>query len=352
MTKVSAIGIMSGTSLDGVDIAFCQFSGNFDSTGWKISMAETIPYAKVWREKLSKAPDLSADDLIKLDFEYGRMLGSLAKSFITRHQIEPDFIASHGHTIFHQPQKGYTLQIGHGAALAAESQHKVICDFRSLDVALGGQGAPLVPIGDRLLFGEYAACLNLGGFSNVSFENNGKRVAFDICPVNIALNHFTQMLGYDFDKGGQIAKSGKLNKKLFEKLNTLDYYQQSPPKSLGREWLEKVFLPVIESSNPEIPEILNTLTEHIARQIHESTKDMVQGKILITGGGAENLHLISRIKTYSNHEIVIPDKKLTHFKEALIFALLGYLRLKNQVNTLASVTGASRDSSGGTIYES
>lgn len=342
---------MSGTSLDGVDIAFCRFSGDFNNLRWTIQAAETIPYSDHWKSRLSTAQDLSGPELTKLDFEYGHLLGKLAHSFLARHHLNPDFLASHGHTIFHQPDQGYTLQIGHGGAIATETKLKVVNDFRSPDVALGGQGAPLVPIGDRLLFGDYTACLNLGGFSNISYESKGERRAFDICPVNIVLNHFARQLGYAFDKDGRIAATGKINTRLLDKLNTLDFYRQPPPKSLGREWLANNIFPIIDAFEIEVPDILRTLTEHIARQIHESSRDMLPGKMLITGGGAENVFLVSRIKAYTNHNIVIPEKKLVHFKEALIFALLGYLRLENRANTLASVTGASRDSSGGCIYE-
>ena len=342
--------MMSGTSLDGIDIACCRFSGDFENLQWNIAAAETIPYPVAWKAKLSTAQDLPGAELAKLDFDYGRLLGSLAKSFMARHNLKPDFLASHGHTILHQPLQAYTLQIGHGGAIAAEAKEIVVCDFRSLDVALGGQGAPLVPIGDRLLFGAYSACLNLGGFSNISFEDNGNRFAFDICPVNIALNHFAQNLGYDYDKDGQIAASGIINADLLKKLNALDYYNSPPPKSLGREWVEKKFIPIINGFKIAVPDVLRTLTEHVAIQIQNSSQTINPGKMLVTGGGAENSFLMLRLKAITNHEIVIPDKKLLHFKEALIFALLGLLRLENRVNTLATVTGASHDSCGGCIY--
>ncbi len=351
MKTITAIGIMSGTSLDGLDIACSRFSGSQQNPDWEILYSETVRYTDNWQSRLAKAQHLSGIELAKLDVEYGHYIGSLAKSFITRHNLNPEFIASHGHTIFHQPGHGYTLQVGHGGAIAAETQLKVVCDFRSLDVALGGQGAPLVPIGDRLLFKDYSACLNLGGFSNISYENKGERMAYDICPVNITLNYFAQKLGFDFDEDGQIATSGILNTKLLKKLNSIDYFNQPPPKSLGREWVEKNIIPIIDGFEIETTDILRTLTEHVAFQIHSATRSIAPGTMLLTGGGAENTFLVSRIKAHTNHEIIIPEKKLIHFKEALIFALLGYLRLENRVNTLASVTGANRDSSGGCIYQ-
>jgi anhydro-N-acetylmuramic acid kinase len=342
---------MSGTSLDGVDLTACRFSGDIQNPEWEIVAAETIPYPEAWKLKLANAPGLSGKELTRLDYEYGRYLGNLAKKFAKKHNFKPGFVASHGHTIFHQPARGYTLQIGHGGALAAESTFKVICDFRSLDLALGGQGAPLVPIGDQLLFGDYSACINLGGFSNISFENRGKRMAYDICPVNIALNHYADKIGFTYDENGDTAASGRLNQNLLNTLNSITYYEETPPKSLGREWVEKIFYPLIDKSESSIPDILNTLTEHIAFQIGISTHNIQQGKILITGGGAENTFLISKIREYVKHEIIIPDKQLVHFKEALIFALLGWLRSEGRINTLASVTGAKMDSSGGSIYQ-
>jgi len=341
--------MMSGTSLDGVDIAWCEFFTTPGQTTFKIIDAETIPYPVAWKKNLEAASSLSGLALSKLDREYGTYLANLARSFMQRTGCKPDFIASHGHTIFHQPEQGITLQIGHGSLLASTTRQTVISDFRSLDVALGGQGAPLVPAGDKHLFGHFDFCLNLGGFANISYDINKIRIAYDICPANIALNFFTRKSGFDFDEDGKMAAHGCLNNQLLNTLNDLDFYHKTHPKSLGREWLENNFLPLIDNNIP-VSDILHTLTEHIAIQIANATADFPAGKILTTGGGAENGYLMTRIRNYTQHELVIPDIKLVRFKEALVFAYLGFLRLQNQINTFASVTGAKYNSSGGSIF--
>lgn len=351
MKTETVIGLMSGTSLDGVDIACCEFWESHTKVHFNILAAETIPYPAEWKVKLEKAPSLSGLEITRLDLQYGTYLGKLTNDFIDSNKIRVQWIASHGHTIFHQPDRGFTLQIGHGAAIAAKTGKSIISDFRSLDVALGGQGAPLVPVGDKHLFGEYDFCLNLGGFENISMDIQGKRIAFDICPANTALNHFAEKLGFGFDKNGHLAAQGKLNVDLLEQLNQLDYYSKTPPKSLGREWLETSFLPLINQNIP-ITDVLSTLCEHIAMQTAKTVSGFPLGNLLITGGGAENGFLISRIREHIKHQIVIPDKTLIHFKEALVFAYLGWLRSKNKINTFSSVTGATRDSSGGIIFYS
>lgn len=343
---------MSGTSLDGSDIAFCEFSNHHDKWRFQIVGFETIPYSKSLKAKLRNAHELSGIELSELHVNYGKYLGELVNDFIGRNPCSPQFIASHGHTVFHQPHKGLSLQIGCGAAIAAITGLKVVNDFRSLDVALGGQGAPLVPMGDRLLFGEFDFCLNLGGFANISFENQNQRIAFDICPANIALNHFAAILHLDYDEDGKIAAGGNVDTSLLANLNSLPFYQKDFPKSLGREWLESEFLPLVTKSGISTSDILRTLTEHIAFQISRVIQTRPMGKVLLTGGGADNDFLVSRIQFHSKHQIILPDQKLVHYKEALVFAFLGLLRLSGQVNCLASVTGARKDSSGGSVYRS
>lgn len=348
MDTYKVIGVMSGTSLDGVDVAFCTFK--YDSKKWNyvINKAETYSYDQDWKEKLSSIENKSALELAQTNINYGHYLGKFIKKFISTHNIQPDFISSHGHTIFHQPEKKITVQIGCGSSISAETLLPVICDFRTLDVALGGQGAPLVPIGDKLLFSEYNYCLNLGGFANISFENNNKRKAFDICPVNIALNFLAAQAGKDYDKNGELGKQGSVNNELLEKLNTLDFYQKNPPKSLGKEWLLNNFLPLLHESKISVHDKLRTVYEHIAAEISKCIDS--NGKILITGGGAHNSFLIERIKSHLKNYVFIPDNQTIDFKEALIFAFLGVLRFRNEINTLKSVTGAAQDSVGGCIY--
>lgn len=342
------LGIMSGTSLDGVDLALCEFNNSGTSPEYHLSRAVTIPFKPEWKQKLRNIEAGSAEELASLDFEFGRYLGSLAKDFLKDSAV--DFISSHGHTIFHQPASGFTLQIGSGAAIAATSGFPVVCDFRSTDVALGGQGAPLVPIGDELLFSDFEFCLNLGGIANVSFQFNKMRRAYDICPVNLILNPLAAERGLEFDKGGQLARSGRIISSLLQELNELDYYKIDFPKSLGREWVKDVMLPIIEKYRSEkLEDRLHTSVEHLALMISRSIQDG-RGKLLVTGGGAYNEYLIERLKALTSLSVVLPSSSIIEYKEALIFAYLGMLRWLGKENALSSVTGASRNSCGGAIY--
>ena len=349
-SAIEAIGIMSGTSLDGLDIALCRFGTENEQWDYQILKAETFPYPAEWLKKLSELHQADALSISLANTEYGVWIGQRCNQFLAGRGIKPQLIASHGHTIFHRPDKKMTLQIGSGAAIAAETGLLTVCDFRSQDVALGGNGAPLVPIGDRLLFGDFLACINIGGFANISFENEGERLAWDICPANFILNREAGKLGRKMDESGLIARSGRLNQQLLQQLNNLPYYILPYPKSLGREWVESQILPMLANVESDTASVLRTLVEHIAIQISGALPVNKSGNILITGGGAHNRFLIERIRSLSQHKIMIPDKETVDFKEALIFALLGVLRIKNKHNCLASVTGASRDNCGGAVY--
>lgn len=343
-----ATGLMSGTSLDGLDLAACRF--RLQGGRWEYSFiaTETIDYSAEWRNKLSHAPALSSQDLTRLDREYGDYLGLAVREFHKKHQFIPDFVASHGHTIFHQPGKRFTLQIGHGTNLAVAAGIPAITDFRSTDVAHGGQGAPLVPAGDQHLFGEYASCLNLGGFANISYQETGVRKAGDICPVNIILNHLAAKKGMNYDDQGQLGAAGVLNLTLSEALNSLAFYQQPFPRSLGREWVEEHMMPLLEKF-PDTPENhARTLYDHISQQI---ARYLIPGtEVLVTGGGTYNDYLFAQLQEKSGASLIKPADVLVCYKEALIFAFLGVLRWRNEVNCFASVTGASRDSCAGAIY--
>lgn len=342
------IGLMSGTSLDGLDICYVRFD---DDNYFEILQAETINYSSDWRTKLAEAYKYSAMDLCQLDVEFGYFLGKQVKEFIQRNNIQQvDFVSSHGQTIFHQPQKLFTLQIGNGAAIASRCHQKVVCDFRTQDVVLGGQGAPLVPIGDELLFSHFDACLNLGGFSNISMNRNGIRIAFDICPINIVLNHYSKQLGKEYDVNGVFAEQGKVNNELVDELNELEFYQQSFPKSLGYEWVESKFLTIVDKCDISVEDKLRSCVEHFAIQVQNIFSLYDINNVLITGGGVRNIFFINRLRKLTNVEIFIPNDNLIDFKEALIFAFLGYRRVHNEINCLASVTGASKDHSSGVIY--
>ena len=345
------IGLMSGTSLDGIDLAYINFEIKNNNWFFEIIKSETIPYNSDWITILKTAVDYSPEQLSALNIEYTQLLGTVINDFITKYKIEKlDAVASHGHTILHQPQNGYTLQIGNLPELATYINQKLVCDFRVQDVQLGGQGAPLVPIGDQILFANYDYCLNLGGFSNVSFEENASRIAFDISAVNTVLNFYANQLGLDYDDKGQLAKTGKIHTELLNNLNALEFYQKKHPKSLGFEFVKEVLLPMIENFSIEIKDKLATFTEHIAIQTAQALRNK-KTSLFVTGGGAYNDYLISRIQFYlPEMKIIIPENKILEYKEALIFALLGVLKLRNEINVLKSVTGASQDHSSGFIY--
>ncbi|NCC46606.1 MAG: anhydro-N-acetylmuramic acid kinase [Bacteroidia bacterium] len=346
---VRIIGLMSGTSLDGLDMCYTEFEFKEDKWNYKIIKAQDEQYPLELKQQLATAQNMSALEYARLNSDYGLYLGRRVKEFIENNGLEPDYIASHGHTIFHQPSSRFTAQIGSGAGIAAESGVDTICDFRTTDVALYGQGAPLVPVGDRNLFANFDYCLNMGGFSNISFDSGENRSAYDISPVNYVLIHYTRMVGLEYDKDGEIARSGKVNEKLLSKLDNLDFYTQKGPKSLGREWVEEVVIPLIDSFGLSLEDKLSTFCEHVAVQIGSHIKS---GKVLLTGGGAFNKYLVERMSAKAPQcEYIVPDSLTVNFKEALIFAFLGALYVYDIPSCLKSVTGAKYDNIGGALYK-
>lgn len=343
LASLKLIGVMSGTSLDGLDLAKVSFA-NEDYYQFEIENAITIDYTEEWRDRLRNARFLSGEELMKLDVELGKFIAE---------QININFIlddvaaiSTHGHTVFHQPGNGFTTQIGNLNTIAAITKTKVIGDFRSLDVAKGGQGAPLVPIGDKLLFGMYDFCLNLGGISNVSYEYHNKRIAFDVTPCNIVSNHLANLLGENFDINGELGEMGSFNNELFEALKQWGYYHDSKKTSLGIEDIESSFLPMLEKTGLPVTDQLHTFYHHVGNVL---SRVLTDGRCLVTGGGARNKFLLKCIEEHCSSELVVPSEELIDFKEAVIFAFLGYLRLLNEVNVLASVTGASSNSCSGVI---
>ncbi|GAA3636462.1 anhydro-N-acetylmuramic acid kinase [Flavivirga jejuensis] len=348
--KYSVIGVMSGTSLDGIDVVHTHFELD-DVWFFKISHSETMAYDQKWIRTLKDLVSNSLEELQQIDTDYTNYLSGIIKDFIDKNNIKDiDAICSHGHTALHQPDKGITYQIGNKPTLAKLLSEKVVCDFRVQDVAFGGQGAPLVPIGDALLFSEYDFCLNLGGFANISTDLNDNRIAYDICPVNIVLNHYTKLIGFDYDDGGKIAATGDVNKDLLDRLNNLAFYKEDYPKSLGLEWVHKNVFPLIDSFQLETKDILKTFVNHSAIQIAKEINKKKHAAVLITGGGVYNKYLIDTLKQYSQHKIIIPSNTVIEFKEALIFGFLGVLKLRNEINCLKSTTGASKNHSSGKIY--
>ena len=339
---------MSGTSLDGLDICYAKFTQTDSAWNFEILNCETLPYSSDWEQSLRNAVNLSSEEVLKLNVDYGFYLGEKTSEFISKHKIiNLDLIASHGHTVFHQPKNKFTLQIGNGRAIKSKINKTVIYDFRSQDVILGGNGAPLVPIGDELLFSNFDACLNLGGFSNISLKRNGKRIAFDICPVNIILNDLALKLGKKFDDNGDLARTGLIDYELLDQLNQLKFYQEKAPKSLGIEWINEQVLPLIKTQKTE--DLLASFTEHSAVQIAKILDEFDVKNIFITGGGTYNNYLIEKIRAKTKTEIQIPKKEIIEYKEALIFAFMGVLRSLNLDNVLSSATGSQNDHCSGLV---
>lgn len=350
MKQFHVIGVMSGTSLDGIDLAEIVFTKN-ENWSFQLKACATYAYPKHWVSKLSEAVTFSKKQLKDLDEAYTEYLSAQINKFIEANKLKNiDAVCSHGHTVLHEPKKGITLQIGNLPQISSLVNNTVVCNFRIQDVQLGGQGAPLVPIGDSLLFHDYDFCLNLGGFSNISFNKNKERVAYDICAVNVVLNFFANKLGLPYDENGRNAEKGNLNAGLLAALNDISFYKKQAPKSLGVEWVKATVFPIINKYSISVEDILRTFTEHIAFVIAEDMKASKHQKILITGGGAYNTFLIKRIKENCEGKIIVPKKELIEFKEALIFGFLGVLKLQHKINVLSSVTGAKKDHCAGFLY--
>lgn len=345
-----AVGLMSGTSLDGLDLALVQF--NYQDSGWKYEVlkAATRPYTKVWRQKLEQAPKLSAIELFALHAAYGKLLATEALAFLEKETTPVDLIASHGHTIFHQPAKGFTFQLGNPTTLFALTGIPVVADFRSTDIAFHGQGAPLVPVGDEWLFSDYDICLNFGGIANLSYKSNGSRRAYDIVFCNMLFNYLASKKGKQYDKNGRMADSGEINTGMLGKLQTQFAKYRKKRPSLSRELFERDFKKILDGKL-SVEDKMATALEFVALEIATAIREVKNPTVLCTGGGALNPVLISRLMDCLGDEasLILPDKVTIDFKEAIVFAFLGVLKVKGQVNSLASVTGAKRDSSGGVI---
>lgn len=367
--EYKVLGMMSGTSLDGLDMAYCRFWQKDGKWKYAIEEATTVPYSESKKKELQNAIQLDSIDLFKLHKRYGAWLGETARQFLVKHSLEVDFISSHGHTIHHRPEVGYTFQAGDGAEIEKNSGQTVICEYRTEDVKQGGQGAPLVPIGDRLLLGEYDYCLNLGGISNISFEQDGKRIAYDIGIANMLLNPLAEKAGLSYDDNGALARQGRLNQALYEALNGFEYYTLPYPKSTGYEWFVQEVWPLVESFQDTPENLLHTAVHHIAFQIKSAvdSKQYTAGSIraskkelptadrllLTTGGGAKNSFLVEVLqqKLGDQTRVIVPDPRLVDYKEALVFALMGVLKLEEEINVLSSVTGGKADLSTGLIFK-
>ena len=340
---------MSGTSLDGIDMTYVNFQKN-KFWEYKILFAKTFKYDDLWKKKLECSQDLNSNELKILNEQYTQFLAYKINKFIEENSIkEIDFIGSHGHTIFHKPSAGYTFQIGNIQNLANYVGKTIICDFRIGDIMLGGQGAPLVPIGDLLLFKNHDTCLNLGGFSNISIKKNNNIIAYDICAVNTVFNFLSKKIKLEFDNEGSNARKGKLIKDLYDKLENLKYYSLNPPKSLGIEWVKSKVFPLLEHfSSYSVYDLMHTYLVHISKEIAKNLNQ--SNSVLITGGGAYNSFLIEQIRKHTKAELILPERLLIEYKEAIIFGFLGVLKFRKEINCLKSVTGSKKNHSSGKIF--
>lgn len=353
MKTYKAIGIMSGSSLDGIDVAYCVFKKEDKNWRFQISAAECYPYTSELHKKLKTIGNLSAEEFVKLDVELGKLFAEKVQHLLSTKKLsKPDFIGSHGHTAFHNPASGYTSQIGSGAVLNSLTQIPVICDLRTQDVALGGQGAPIVPLGEKYLFSNYKIFLNIGGIANIAMHEKKKIKAFDVCPANTLLNFYAQKEGKPFDESGNIARTGTCHDKLLEELNNLDFSLATFPKSLSTEYIMENYLPVLKKYKLSNADSLATVSEHIAIQVANQLKGVKPQKMLITGGGALNTFLIERMSYHlPGFKVKVPDFETVFYKEALVMAFLALMRLLGKKNVLSSVTGSKRDTVSGAIYE-
>ena len=343
----TVLGVMSGSSLDGLDLALCRFTRQQERWSFAIEDALTVAYGPAFQQRLLGVMKGSALDLARLDRDLGDRIGQAALDFLAGRHV--DLIASHGHTVFHQPVEGLTVQIGHGARIAAITGVRTITDFRTLDVALGGQGAPLVPLGEQLLFPDQRAFLNIGGICNIAVHDGARVLGYDVCIGNQALNLLAEEAGKSFDDDGALARSGKVDAALMDRLNALPFHRQPPPRSLGREWFDAEVRPLITDELITLKDRSRTVVEHIAMMVAEAMPAGIED-MLVTGGGAHNGFLIERIKALNKARVTIPGKRIVDYKEALIFAFLGVRRLRGEVTALASVTGARREASGGSEF--
>ena len=355
------IGLMSGSSMDGLDIVFTELEESGGKWNYRIKAADCYGYNQHWLHQLQNASRLSAYDYLLLHSAYGKLTGELVNRFIEEEQLhhQVQLIASHGHTVFHAPSSGMTSQLGDGATIAAVTGINVVSDLRAMDIALGGQGAPIVPVGEKLLFKEYRYFLNIGGIANISAGTEDAYLAFDVCPANRVLNLLAQTVGKEYDYNGELASAGTIHEPLLTKLNALDYYRQPYPKSLANDFGTLVIFPLIQSYSLTAEDALRTYTEHIALQlgnaiqhIQTTAADGIQ-QMLVTGGGAFNSFLIERLKALLHPqqiEVVIPDSVLVKYKEGLVMALLGILRWREENTVLQTVTGATRSSIGGAVW--
>ena len=348
--KYNVIGIMSGTSCDGLDIAHCLFYKKNNYWIFELINCIDIPYPKQIKDRLLNCSHLDALSLKILDLDLGEFFKNEISKFIQSSESKFDLISSHGHTVFHDPKKKLTYQIGNPFIIYSSIRIPVVFNFRELDVIMSGEGAPLVPYGDKKLFNEFDYCINIGGILNISKLYEKKLIGYDICPGNIILNKFSRKLRKEYDIDGRLSSSGNFNSTLFKVLNEIDYYKGEIPKSLDISYIEKIYYPLFTDIDPK--DILHTYVNHIAYQINNAIQKK-KSRVLLTGGGAFNAHILKKISYYNKHDhkFIVPNKDIIIFKEAIIFAFLGFLKLLKKKNISKSVTGSNFSSSSGLIID-
>jgi anhydro-N-acetylmuramic acid kinase len=355
------IGLMSGSSLDGLDIAYVELHESAGKWLYKIKEACCRKYSDELKDQLKDAVHLSALQYQLLHAAFGHYIGREVNRFIEKNNLyhQVHLVASHGHTTFHLPEKLMTAQLGHGAAIAAETKLPIVTDLRALDVALGGQGAPIVPVGERLLFADIDFFLNIGGIANISAKNNeaDSMIAFDVCVANRVLNMLAEERHLSFDENGKMAASGNVHSALLQKLNELSYYSRPYPKSLANDFGTDVVYPLVKSFSISVEDALRTYVEHIVCQIKNAIINCqlpaTGRKLLVTGGGALNSFLIEKLKENLDTigiTVTLPEADVINYKEALIMALIGTLRWREEYTVFNSVTGAGRNSIGGALW--
>ncbi len=348
------IGIMSGSSLDGLDIAYCSLEENGGNWSYTIENAICVPFDTILYTQLNTITNLTVPEFMQLHTHFGRWIGLQLNNFIAQFELEHKvhLIASHGHTAYHFPANATTVQIGCGAAIAATTNLPVVNDLRAMDMAFGGQGAPIVPICEQLLFKNYNAFINIGGISNITINNGEIITAFDVCAANRILNVLANELGQPFDDEGELASAGTINQNLLQALNNLPYYTKPSPKSLGNEFGLQTVIPLIKQFNDSTINNLATYTEHIIFQLTQAINtNKVTGKVLVTGGGAFNKFLIESLQNQCRQIVVeVPDALTINYKESLAMAIMGALRWREENNTIKTATGARQASVGGALW--
>jgi len=348
------LGLMSGSSLDGIDMALCSFSGLGESLQWKLIHSVHVPFEPKWKKLLQDLPGSSAYDLSLADYDFGNLLGASSKKYFS--DFKPDYIASHGHTIFHYPALKMTCQIGNGAVIASASGINTICDFRSMDIGYGGQGAPIVSLFDLDFFGGLDVLVNLGGIANLTVPDKNQTIAYDIGPCNQLLNYLAGSIGLEYDQDGLLAAQGEIDQNLLKTLSGHSYFDRTFPKTLDNGYIFNEFVPILDKSKASVQDKLRTVVELIAKMLsREITMHLANHKtkagVMFTGGGAKNTFLMETFRKKAvGFEMIETDDEMIDFKEAIMMAYLGYLRVKGKINVLSKVTGASKDSIGGSIY--